>query len=339
MEALAEYRSTNLIASARAQIEQARSIDDLREIRDKAEAIRAYMKQAGESLVVQNQAAEIKVRAERRAGELLAGMDGMGEHGGDRKSSCTTKLDDLGLSKSQSHRWQTIASIPEDTFEAFIDDTASSKKEITSVGLYKLGKQLRAREPKDAPQLIHEDCTDDLATFVKAGIRFGTIYADPAWKYGNQGTRAATNDHYETMTIDEICALPVKDLVADNAHLHLWTTNAFLFEAKAVMEAWGFTYKSVMLWCKPQMGIGNYWRVSHEFLLFGLRGDAPFRDRGQMSWVVADRLEHSQKPGIFRDKVQDVSHGPYLEMFARTTAPGWSSWGNQIEGSLYGKQV
>lgn len=104
--------------------------------------------------------------------------------------------------------------------------------------------------------------------------RFGIIYADPPWQYGNQSTRASTDNHYDTMSVDDICEMPVADHVADNAHLHLWTTNAFLFDAKRVMDAWGFEYRSVFVWVKPQMGIGNYWRVSHEFLLLGIRGNA-----------------------------------------------------------------
>src|SRR5690606_24138432 len=114
----------------------------------------------------------------------------------------------------------------------------------------------------------------DLRQLIVAGKKFGCIYADPAWQYGNQATRAATDNHYVTMSVDAICAMPVAEVAADDAHLHLWTTNAFLFDAKRVMEAWGFEYRSCLVWVKLQMGIGNYWRVSHEFLLLGIRGNA-----------------------------------------------------------------
>lgn len=111
-----------------------------------------------------------------------------------------------------------------------------------------------------------ETCTvADL--FLLTGRKFGTVYADPPWLYRNQGTRAATGNHYASM--DEICALPVRDVAADDAHLHLWTTNGFLFEAHRVMEAWGFECQGCFVWVKSQMGLGNYWRVSHEFMLFG----------------------------------------------------------------------
>lgn len=177
--------------------------------------------------------------------------------------------------------------------------------------------------------------TEDLRTLHARGMTFGTIYADPPWLYSNQGTRAATGNHYGGMTVEEIADLPVEQLAADNAHLHLWTTNAFLFDCKDIMTAWGFTYKSCFVWAKPQMGIGNYWRVSHEFLLLGVRGKCPFLDRGQMSWITEERTKHSAKPERIRAIIERVSPSPRLELFARRTAPGWVSWGNEIELNLF----
>lgn len=165
-----------------------------------------------------------------------------------------------------------------------------------------------------------------------AGKQFGTIYADPPWKYGNQSTRASTDNHYGTMSVDDICEMPIKDLASDDAHLHLWTTNAFLFEAKRVMEAWGFEYRSVFVWVKPQMGIGNYWRVSHEYMLLGIRGNAKrFNERCHKSWAEFDRTKHSAKPAAIRKIVEKVSPGPFLELFGRQRVAGWTVFGNQIE--------
>ena len=162
------------------------------------------------------------------------------------------------------------------------------------------------------------------------GKRFGTIYIDPPWPYENQATRAATDNHYRTMTLDEIAALPVRDLALDDAHIHLWTTNAFLFECKALLEAWDFEYKGVLVWVKPGLGIGNYWRVAHEFLLLGIRGNAPFLDHSQLSWFEAERLAHSEKPDDVREMIEAVSPGPYLELFARKSVDGWIVWGDEI---------
>ncbi len=173
----------------------------------------------------------------------------------------------------------------------------------------------------------------DLAILHREGLRFSTLYVDPPWRYGNQATRGATDHHYPTMTVAEIAALPVGALAAANAHLHLWTTNGFLFEALAVLEAWGFAYAGSLVWTKPQMGLGNYWRVSHEFLLLGVRGAAPFRDRRVKSWITAPRGRHSAKPEQVRALIERVSPGPYLECFARpglALPAGWTVWGNEV---------
>ena len=182
-----------------------------------------------------------------------------------------------------------------------------------------------------------DTCTvADLATLAEAGRRFGTIYADPPWFYGNQSTRAATSDHYGGLTVAELCAMPVAELATDKSHCHLWTTNGFLRDAFDVLEAWGFEYKSTFVWVKPQMGIGNYWRVSHEFMLLGVRGGLTFADRGQMSWLECERGRHSAKPEKVRHIIEKVSPGPFLELFGRSPAPGWTVWGTQIErGLLY----
>lgn len=176
---------------------------------------------------------------------------------------------------------------------------------------------------------------ESLEELIEIGAAFGTIYADPPWSYGNQATRAATDNHYPTMAIDEICAMPVAKVAARTAHLHLWTTNAFLFEAKRVMEAWGFEYKSCFVWVKPQMGIGNYWRVSHEFLLLGVRGACPFVSKSLKSWAELPRGRHSSKPMEVRKMIEKASPNPRLELFARNQFDGWTVLGNQIERSLY----
>ncbi len=174
-----------------------------------------------------------------------------------------------------------------------------------------------------------EGVTSDLRSL--DGRKFGCIYADPPWKYGNQGTRAATDNHYDTMTIEDICNLPVSQLAADQCHLHLWTTNGFLFECPKIFEAWGFEFKSSFVWVKPQMGIGNYWRNSHEIMLLAVKGGLTAQHRGLMSWGSFDRTKHSAKPRQIREMIQKISPGPYLELFGRSKLDGWNVFGNQID--------
>jgi N6-adenosine-specific RNA methylase IME4 len=192
---------------------------------------------------------------------------------------------------------------------------------------------VKANKPSDAMPTSNVNTVDGKTLY-------RTIYADPPWKYGNQGTRAATDNHYPTLTVDEICDFEVDGrrieyLAGENCHLHLWTTNAFLFDAKRVMEAWGFEYKSCLIWVKPQMGLGNYWRVSHELMLFGIRGKLPFADRSIPSWLESDRTKHSEKPNAIRQLVEKVSPAPRLELFGRLEFADWDVVGNQVESSLF----
>lgn len=181
------------------------------------------------------------------------------------------------------------------------------------------------------------EVVDSLTALVAAGRKFGTIYADPPWEYDKRVGRAAASRHYRTMSLTDICAEPVAQLVEENAHLHLWTTNGFLRDAFEVIEAWGFHYKSCFVWVKPQLGVGNYWRVSHEFLLLGVRGSLPFADRCQRSWLEATRTAHSHKPGIIRCLIEKVSPPAYLELYGREEIhePGWTVYGNQVERRLF----
>lgn len=202
----------------------------------------------------------------------------------------------------------------------------------------KNGTEISTRAENSAPKFA--GCTiRDLHTAVAEGRKFGCIYADPPWLYDNQGTRAATTTtekKYYSLTIDELCSMPVRSLAADDCHLHLWTTNGFLFECPRIFKAWGFEFRSSFVWVKPQMGIGNYWRNSHEFLLTAIRGDAKrFNDHSLKSWASYDRGAHSSKPEQLRRDIERASSGPYLELFGRHTSPGWSVWGNQIERTIF----
>ena len=123
----------------------------------------------------------------------------------------------------------------------------------------------------------------------------------------------------------------MKRLAARAAHLHLWTTTAHLPDAFAVIEAWGFQYRSILVWCKPHMGLGNYWRQATEFLLLGVRGECPFRSHGVMNHLCARRGRHSAKPEAVRRLIRRVSPGPRLELFGRRLVKGWTVFGNQAE--------
>jgi N6-adenosine-specific RNA methylase IME4 len=112
-----------------------------------------------------------------------------------------------------------------------------------------------------------DTCTiSNLNCLLETSRMFGTIYADPPWKYDNTAARGSAGKHYGCMTVDEICALPIDRLAAPNSHLYLWTTDAFLPECAKIYRAWGFEFLGTFQWLKPTMGTGNYWRHAHETL-------------------------------------------------------------------------
>jgi N6-adenosine-specific RNA methylase IME4 len=147
---------------------------------------------------------------------------------------------------------------------------------------------------------------------------------------------------YDTMTLEEIKALPVGDLADDDAHLYLWTTNRFLWDARAVAEAWGFRYSTLLTWCKTPMGLGfgGAYVLTTEFVLFCRRGSLAPRERHDSTWMQWSRpyenghIAHSAKPEAFIDLVEKVSPGPYLEIFARRARLGWDYAGDGSLGTV-----
>jgi N6-adenosine-specific RNA methylase IME4 len=181
-----------------------------------------------------------------------------------------------------------------------------------------------------------------------AGSRhFSTVLADPPWRFINRTGKMAPEhrrlSRYDTMTVEDIAALPVANLLKPTAHLYLWVPNALLPDGIKVLAAWGFEYKSNIVWHKLRKdggsdgrGVGFYFRNVTEILLFGVRGKnartlAP--GRTQVNYIGTRKREHSRKPDEQYKLIEDCSPGPYLEMFARGERPKWAVWGNQADES------
>lgn len=177
------------------------------------------------------------------------------------------------------------------------------------------------------------------------GRKFKTILADPPWQFQNRTGKVAPEhkrlSRYGTMTLDEIKALPVRTAAADTAHLYLWVPNALLPEGLAVMQAWGFKYKSNIVWHKVRKdggpdgrGVGFYFRNVTEIILFGVRGKSSRTlrpGRSQVNIISTRKREHSRKPDEQYQIITSCSEGPYLELFARGERDGWVVWGNQAD--------
>lgn len=322
---------------ARQALQKAKSIDEVKAVRDTAERLRLYLRQTNESLEMQNDAAEIGLRAERRAGEMLKegaeSGDRRGAVGNNRKfesqdvTQIPPTLNEIGITKMQSSRWQAMASIPEEEFENAIGQAKIAGQELTRTMLHKVAKDQQQAERREERIAKVADPLNTLG-------RFPLIYADPPWQYDFISVDAwKVENHYPTMPIEEICALPVNDITTKDAILFMWATAPKLADAMNVINAWGFTYKTCAVWDKEWTGMGNYFRVQHELLLIATRGSIPppTTDNRPASIVRHKRsTTHSQKPDVFYDIIETMyPELPKLELFARATREGWKSWGNE----------
>lgn len=328
MQYLEKYDETKLINwnEMKRAIQKCCDIDEIKLIRDKAEAIRYALILAKESPEHIRKAEEFKVRAERRAGELLKEQVRKPEEGRPKKGLEVLTLINMEIRKDQSSNWQCIAGIPEEIFENYIQ----TKKEITTSGAVKLARKLeRENEFGGTPKLPEG--------------KYNLFYVDPPWKYGDkliEGYGAAEH-HYTSMTTQELCDLDIKSIVADNAVLFLWVTSPILEECFSVINGWGFKYKASFIWDKVKHNWGHYNSVRHEFLLICIKGTfLPQSKELHDSVISIERSkEHSEKPEYFRELIERMyPNGKWIELFARCDKKGkkkleergWSLWGAQV---------
>lgn len=186
--------------------------------------------------------------------------------------------------------------------------------------------------------------SDDLREFL-GNKKFATVMADPPWRFTNRTGKVAPEhrrlSRYETLALEEICALPVADYVQSTAHCYLWVPNALLPEGLAVLNAWGFEYKSNVVWHKVRKdggsdgrGVGFYFRNVTEIILFGVRGKNARTlppARSQVNLFSTRKREHSRKPDEQYGLIEKCSPGPFLELFGRGVRKGWTVWGNQAD--------
>jgi N6-adenosine-specific RNA methylase IME4 len=339
--------------AARQALAEARRFDEVREIADKAAAIMEYARRA-KNHDMEIDAAEIRIRAERRYGELLAELKAEGLFGKGRTRSVDpdrhlsdsapgrVTLDEMGVTRDFSSKCQRLAALAPDRFEAklgewrerFADDSAR-----VTASLVKEAERVDEREA--FAQRTADGCTvDDLAALAASGARFGAILADPPWEYitySERGQDRGAARHYKIQTLDDILAMPVEPLAARDCVLFLWTSGPFVPAALRVIEAWGFTYKTLGLdWLKttgagaPAIGGGHWTRATNELCFLATRGHPARLNADVAQAIVAERREHSRKPDETHERVERLVAGPYLELYARRLRRSWTCWGNEI---------
>lgn len=330
--------STDLVVSkldsARRALVEAKTIQETKTVLDVAASAEVYARrqQLGEEAI--GYAHEIKTYALAKLGEMLRAVPKAtgGEYGGKSRidgtraepSNPKPTLADLGIDKKVSSLAQQIAALPMEKVEAI----AKRVQSITDV--QREQKEERRQSHRDENKKLVEK-TETLEDIIAHGGAFSTIVIDPPWDWGDEGDV----DHfgrgkptYSTIPYDELLKAPVAELADKDAHLYLWITNRSLPKGFALIEAWGFRYVTCITWCKPSIGMGNYFRGSTEHLLFGVRGSLPLLRHDVGTWHMIERgSEHSEKPDRFFKLIESCSPGPYLELFGRKQRENWRVWG------------
>src|SRR5215471_15852471 len=217
---------------------------------------------------------------------------------------------------------------------------AQEQREIVARGereILRAAQEIRARKA----EMCRAERIERLAATCNQPLpidrRYAVIYADPPWDFEvyneESGIERAAANHYSTMSLDEICALPIPSLASPAAALFMWTTVPHLRESFQVLDAWGFEYKTNIVWVKDKIGLGYFVRNQHELLLVATRGDMPSPSPANRppSVISAPRREHSRKPDEAYETIERMYPTlPKIELFARQTRPGWAAWGNEV---------
>ncbi len=176
--------------------------------------------------------------------------------------------------------------------------------------------------------------------------KYNTILADPPWEYedkkGNLASMGAATSAYSVMPLEEIKRLPIKYISSENSLLLLWATSPKLSEALEVIKAWGFEYRTIaFVWCKLNplsiglySGLGSWVNSNVEFVLLAKRGAPKRLNKNVKQILFAPRKEHSRKPDEIFNRIEQLSEGPYIELFARKKREGWACWGDQVDSDI-----
>ena len=295
------------------------SIEQIKQIHDQAEALRVFVRSASMGLGLQNQVAEIKFRAERKAGMLLAAAKLWGGRRHTQSPNRSLRLADLGITKQQSFRWQKEASIPESDFEQYIRSCHEFGRELTAAGLLRLAKHA----PSNGIRTYRRNGSlakvrAGLADLIAQQKTFACIYVGPAWM-GAQ--RETAQDQPAAIRLADLAQLPMRRVADENAHVHLHTSSPRLKSAIRLVEIWGFRYRGLCVVTKPIPTYGPFWRDGLELVVLGERGQLPFRDNGVANFLRVD--ERLSTVEVVRHALERTSPGPYLQLFASGHRDRW----------------
>jgi N6-adenosine-specific RNA methylase IME4 len=342
----AQGRGTELVLydTACRTLAEAKTVDEVKHIRNTAVAMAAYARQA-KNRDLEADALEIRMRATRRLAQMLEAQKesvglakgGGGKHGRKRVIEKPT-LASQNIDKNLAQQVRVLGRLSDEQFESKVMEARASVSRVfrRAVREVEIAQEREERRAKTSTG----GTVADLHALIASGYRAGSISADPAWPFTTFSERAsrALTDHYDTMTIDEIKALPVAQLAAADCALFLWVTWPNLPVWHEVIEAWGFCYSGLAFdWIKLNpSGEGLHWgtgygtRANPEPCLLARRGKTLRLDHGVHSVIMAPVGAHSEKPEEAYRRIGRLYPGPYLELFARRPRAGWTTWGDEL---------
>ena len=328
--------------NAKKQLTEIKTIETGVEYLNKVKAIETWAKAEKKDAELQNIIAEQKLRTQRILGGLLK-ESGVSKNGGfSIGNKEVPMLSDFGITKNESSAFQKISSLPQEIFEQEITTAkqeTSKRIELTTSRMLNAVKNYQKEDKiKEWQEKVNkEPQTNNFIDIFNTDKKFRVIYADPPWSYNDKKKAHLTGgatDHYETMTLDKICDLPVKNLSEKNAILFLWVTSPLLEDSFKVVNKWGFKYKTSFIWDKVKHNMGHYNSVRHEFLLVATKGSCvPDNNKLYNSVQKIERNNnHSEKPIEFVNIIDDLyNYGKKIELFARKiNKNNWFAWGNEL---------
>jgi len=316
--------------NAKQQLAEIRTIETGVEYLNKVKAIETWAKAEKKDAELQNIIAEQKLRTQR----ILGGLIINGQNTGEIKTQATAKsttaigVDNFGINHNQSSAFQKIASLPQEIFEeeiATAKEETNKRIELTTSRLLKVAKKIeREQDLKQQKEVI------DKLDYTTLLDNYDVLVVDPPWEYNRtydpDNSRIA--NPYPSMSLEDINNIKLPS--SKNSILWLWATQAYLYEAKDILKNWGYEYKATLVWNKDNMGMGNWLRMQCEFCLLGIKGNPTYHNTKYRDIITEKGREHSRKPDLFYNMVNDTCIGTKLDYFSREHRDGWYSYGNEI---------